>query len=263
MIKEHVKEACLLQPNTIYVALQGSQNYNLAYEGSDVDTKTMIVPTLKDIVYAHKPISTTHVRENNEHIDLKDIRLMFECYKKQNINFIETLFSRWWWVHPDYIEEIGLLRANAEIIARMNPYRAVRCMCGMAYEKLHALSAFYPAQAEEVAEYKYSAKQLHHIVRLREFMERYIKGIPYKECLISEKPEELIKLKAEHMDADAAWELADSTMDEIEAMKTAFCERVPDKDDPAAVDLLDNILYSIIEKSLKKELVNDQQRKIY
>lgn len=254
MIREHVQEARLLQPNTIYVALQGSQNYNLAYADSDIDTKTMIVPNLKDIVFTRKPISTTHVRKNNEHIDLKDIRLMFECYKKQNINFIETLFSRWWWVHPDYIEEIGLLRANAELIARMNPYRAVRCMCGMAYEKFHALCAYYPAQAEEVLEYGYSAKQLHHIVRLQEFMERYIKGIPYKECLISEKPEELIKLKAEHMSADAAIKLAEATIDEIETMKTAFCERVPNENNLFAEELLNDMLYTIIEKGLKKEL---------
>ncbi len=35
----------------------------------------------------------TLVLENNEHIDVKDIRVMFETYKKQNVNFIETLFT--------------------------------------------------------------------------------------------------------------------------------------------------------------------------
>ena len=49
---EHVEEAYLIHGNkTLMVALQGSQNYGLAYEDSDVDTKALIVPTFKDIVF--------------------------------------------------------------------------------------------------------------------------------------------------------------------------------------------------------------------
>ena len=69
----------------VFIALQGSQNYGLDYEGSDIDTKCVVLPTLDDIIENRKPISTTHVMENEEHCDIKDIRLMFDCYKKQNI----------------------------------------------------------------------------------------------------------------------------------------------------------------------------------
>ena len=66
------------------VFLQGSQNYHLDYEGSDIDTKVIVLPTLEDIVLNKSPVSTTHIREDNSHIDLKDIRLMWQCFKKQN-----------------------------------------------------------------------------------------------------------------------------------------------------------------------------------
>ena len=32
------------------VFLQGSQNYNLAYEGSDIDTKAIVLPSFEDFL---------------------------------------------------------------------------------------------------------------------------------------------------------------------------------------------------------------------
>ncbi len=64
------------------VFLQGSQNYGLAYEGSDIDTKCIVLPSFEDFCLNKKPTSTTLILPSNEHIDLKDIRLMFDCFKK-------------------------------------------------------------------------------------------------------------------------------------------------------------------------------------
>ena len=41
--------------------LQGSQNYNLDYEGSDIDTKAIMLPSFSDFVLNAKPLSTTHI----------------------------------------------------------------------------------------------------------------------------------------------------------------------------------------------------------
>ena len=74
--------------NIVGLFLQGSQNYGLDYEGSDIDTKLIVVPTLKDIAMNNKPISTTYVRPSDSaHTDLKDVRLYMETFKKANINF--------------------------------------------------------------------------------------------------------------------------------------------------------------------------------
>ena len=96
-LQEHYEEAKSLGHELLVVVVQGSQNYNLdTYDEnykSDVDTKAIILPSFEDFVKGRKPISETHVRENNEHIDLKDIRVMFDTFKKQNVNFVEILFS--------------------------------------------------------------------------------------------------------------------------------------------------------------------------
>ena len=82
------------------IFLQGSQNYRLDTSNSDVDTKLIVVPSFKDICLNKKPISTTHVLDNNEHLDAKDIRLYCQCFRKQNLNFLEILFTPYYYVNP-------------------------------------------------------------------------------------------------------------------------------------------------------------------
>ena len=47
-VQEHYNESLehFLSSQVVLCALQGSQNYGLAYNGSDVDTKLIVVPTL-------------------------------------------------------------------------------------------------------------------------------------------------------------------------------------------------------------------------
>ena len=90
-VHDHYMEAKEYFPDDSIVGifLQGSQNYGLDYEGSDVDTKLIVVPTFKDIAMNKKPVSTTHVRNNNEHIDWKDVRLT----KRLEIYFLFEIFT--------------------------------------------------------------------------------------------------------------------------------------------------------------------------
>ena len=93
-VREHYEEVLTMFPADRIVGIfyQGSANYGLDYEKSDVDTKCILVPTFKDIVFNHKPISTTHIRENEEHIDLKDVRLYINCFEKQNLQPLVYIF---------------------------------------------------------------------------------------------------------------------------------------------------------------------------
>lgn len=93
-INEHLDWVKSQGYSWVGIFLQGSQNYKIDDADSDVDTKCIVLPTFEDFVSNRKPVSTTHEMEDNkEHVDLKDIRLMFDCYRKQNINFVETLFT--------------------------------------------------------------------------------------------------------------------------------------------------------------------------
>lgn len=156
-VQEHYHEALEYFPEDriVCLALQGSQNYQLDTEFSDVDTKLIIVPTFEEIAMNKQPLSTTHVRENDEHIDFKDIRLYINTFRKQNINFLEILFTQYKIINPLYASEWNRLVEAREDIVHYNPYRAVKALKGMAMEKYHALKHPYPSKLEVLAEYSY------------------------------------------------------------------------------------------------------------
>ena len=56
-IQQHYDKLISLGYNVVGVFLYGSQNYELDYSGSDVDSKAIILPTLNDIVFNRQPVS--------------------------------------------------------------------------------------------------------------------------------------------------------------------------------------------------------------
>ena len=196
-IRRHYEEALTLFPEDRIVGIfaQGSMNYGLDYEGSDIDTKCFLVPTLEDIIFNKKPISTTHIRANEEHIDFKDIRLFLTTVRKQNLNFMEILFTKYKIVNPTYEPMWNRLIENNEQIARYNPVGAVKTMKGIALEKYHAMEHRYPSKVDIIDKWGYDGKQLSHLIRVDEYLARYIAGEPYADCLITKKPELLIATK--------------------------------------------------------------------
>lgn len=82
-LSEHLEAVKGKHPEWVGIFLQGSQNYNLDYEGSDVDSKLIVLPSFEDFVLNKSPYSYTHIMENDEHVDVKDIRLMLDCFKSR------------------------------------------------------------------------------------------------------------------------------------------------------------------------------------
>lgn len=237
----------------VFVAHQGSWNYGLGYEGSDVDTKAIILPSFEDIVYNREPISTTLVLENNEHIDLKDIRVMFENYKKQNINFIETLFSKYIVVNGKYGDLIDILFQKREEIARLNYNQALRCIAGMSMEKLKALQHPYPTIIDKIEKFGYDPKQLHHILRMNDFIKKYIAGKSYAACLIPDNKQYLIDIKKGVLNCEIAVELARKTDEETYNLKeqNLLEQDVVNKE---AIDILNQVKLNILKRRFKEDI---------
>lgn len=238
--------------------LQGSQNYNLDLPTSDVDTKLIVVPSFKDIALNRKPVSTTHIRENEEHIDFKDIRLYIETFRKQNVNFVEILFTPYSCVNDIYSEEWRRLVEARERIARMNPWRAVKAMKGVALEKYHAMEHEYPSKMEILAKYGYDGKQLHHLVRIDYFLTQYIAGADYGTAMVptGSMRDFLMSIKTNEWDLTAARNLAEVSLNHIEELSTWFCNKTEDKEDPEMRDLLEDVSYNIMKIAVKNELEN-------
>ena len=253
---EHLDEAkrFFSEDSIVGIFLQGSQNYDLDYEGSDIDTKLIVCPTFKEIAFNKKPISTTHVMENNEHIDFKDIRLYINEFRKQNINFLEILFTPYCWINPKYFPYWDSLVSYRESIGRYNQYRAINAMRGMAYEKFAQMEKSMPHNAAEVEKYGYEPKQLSHIMRLNDFTERYIANMSFKSCLIPSNRDEIMNAKLGNYSLEDARNLAREHLKHIDELCTNYC----DTHEPSTNHLVDIILDSaqedIIKVAMKTEL---------
>ena len=262
-VHEHWLEALTLFPKDriVGIFLQGSQNYGLDYEGSDIDTKLIVVPTWEDICFNRKPVSTTHIRANDEHIDLKDIRLMFQTFRKQNLNFMEILFTKYKIINPMYEEYWAELVEYNEKIVMYDPCGAVKTMKGIAMEKYHAMEHRYPAKAEIIDAWGYDPKQLHHLFRISEFIDRYCDGMEkYADILIAKDGEWLKGIKKvspterPYFDLEAARVQAKHELDNVVQRAETFCKNEIPKDEQVDV-ILDRIQEKIMRDAIMAELL--------
>lgn len=238
--------------------LQGSQNYDLdVYDDdykSDIDCKAIIIPSFQDIVYDRKPISTTLVLDNNEHIELKDIRIMKDMWLKQNISYIELLYTDFI-VYGEYGKEfVDYLLSFRDKIANINKNQFLRCIKGMAMEKLKAMEHHYPTIIDKINKYGYDPKQLHHIMRLYNFVYEYlINERPIKECYKTVHKQILIAVKKGLYDLLTAREMANAYYNEL----CGICDKSitsVDIVDKESIDKLNEWVYKVLEYYMKKEL---------
>lgn len=256
-VKEHYNEALTYFPEDriVGIFLQGSQNYGLATPQSDVDTKLIVTPTFKDIAMNRKPVSTTHIRANEEHIDFKDIRLYIQTFRKQNLNFLEILYTDFAIVNPIYEKQWNRLVESREAITHFNPYRSVQSMKGIALEKYHAMEHEYPSKIEVLKKYGYDPKQLHHLVRVEDYLGRYINGESYESCLDpGPMKQELIEIKMGKYSLADARSIADKAKAHVEEMAEYAYSIYPNEEDSEVNKLLDDVQYEIMRIAVKGEL---------
>jgi predicted nucleotidyltransferase len=257
-IQEHYNEALehFEESHIVGIWLQGSQNYGLDLPTSDIDTKLIVTPSFKDIALAAKPVSTTHIRENNEHIDFKDIRLYIETFRKQNLNFLEILFTPYYIINPLYKKEWDKLVEHREDIARMNPKRAIQSMKGIALEKYFAMEHRYPSKVEVIDKYGYDGKQVHHLLRIDDFLERYIAGETYEKCLIPtlSKRNHLMDYKKQLISLEEARIEAEKALAHITEITNYFYNIIENEESYEMRNLLEEVSYNIMRISVQKEL---------
>ena len=120
----------------IYVALYGSQNYNVDDEKSDIDAKAIVLPTLADIIH-RRPVSATIETEYGT-IDYKDIITFNDIVRKGNFSYIEAVQSTY---RIGDIETIDRLFGNIKV--------NLKSLIGGMQEKRKALTHEYPSKTLE------------------------------------------------------------------------------------------------------------------
>lgn len=257
-VKEHLQYLNENGYEVVFIALQGSQNYGLDIYAdeyiSDIDTKAIVLPSFEDFLFNRQPVSKIIVLNNDEHIDVKDIRIVFENYKKQNVNYVETLFTEFKIINEKYIKLVKPIFDNNEDIAHINVNQAIRCMVGMSREKLNALTHPYPSIKSKIEKFGYDPKQLHHILRINDLIKKYVEGKKYIDCLDSSNKEYLIYIKKGNLTLEEAKELAYNVDNDTYNIKERYLENREDLINKNGIDLLDKVKYDLLKFKFKEDI---------
>lgn len=178
----------------IGVFLYGSQNYNLDTPTSDIDTKAIVIPSVKDMIFNTGEIKK-QIEWEDGICDIHDIVSMHKSFKKQNINFLEILFTNYKIINPEYEYLYEPMFKNNDKIARISPYRALQANYGTIKNKLGKLLVAKPSNLATITKYGYDNKALCDIFRIDEFIKRYKEGVPFSNCLISNNRDQLYEIK--------------------------------------------------------------------
>ena len=173
-VEQHHKFVCEHYPESqiLGVFLYGSQNYDLDTPFSDVDTKAIYIPTFEELLFK-QPVSKELHLPNGEHCEVKDIREFVKNLYKQNINFVEVLFTEYFVLSvkfSDYWNETFI--ENREDIARYDINKAIH---SMSHQASHTL--------KQAGNGTNPCKKLADVARLIYFLQRYLRGEDYLDCL--------------------------------------------------------------------------------
>ena len=266
-VKEHYDYLVAAGYDVVFTALQGSQNYGLdEYSDdycSDVDTKSMILPSFDDFAKNKQPVSKVEILENEEHAEVKDIRVMFEMFKKENISYIELLYSDYIIINPEYEELIKVIFERRNEIATADTKQFLKCIAGMAYEKDKALCHPYPGIIDKIERYGYDGKQLSHCCRLLEFIVRFAQGESIAACYKSKIKNKLMNYKKQldgdgfPLDVERAKALSLVYTDAVKTNKDKLIAEFDYGINEGVWVFLDEIKVELLKMKIRKELMED------
>lgn len=182
-VRRHALEVQQITKRPVLVtALFGSQNYGLATEKSDVDTRSLVARTVEDFILDKERPNGIHVFPDNSHAEYKDIHLFFETLRKHNPSFLEILFSCETIVSPLFQRQWANIIARREEIAHADPNRFYYSAFGLATQKYKNLCHVSPATEANIAKYGYDPKNLCHLIRMQFLVLDYANCYPLSEC---------------------------------------------------------------------------------
>ena len=267
-LKAHYKYIESLGYEVIGIFLQGSQNYNLdIYEKdytSDIDTKCIVLPTLDNLIKGNQMTSTKYDFEG-EQIDVKDIRVMMEMWKKQNQSYLEILFTDYKIINPKYKSYLKEILDMKNDIVKLNPPQLARCIKGMSGEKVVALEHEYPATVEKIKKFGYDPKQLASIVRLTHLIENlFDKNMNFKDAILytdDDLRNYMLNIKKGKIELEEARELATMYDTKTNMIKERVVEEQgKDNFNSEICSVLEDKVYNLVKFGIISGVAKEQQK---
>jgi len=226
------------------VFLIGSQNYKLDIESSDVDTIAVIMPSISEITFLVPPTSTTKIMENEEHIVIKDLRLVRYELHKGSPNMLEILYTDYYILNPNWWEFSKLI-AYRERIAKISPNGVANAWIGIARRNIKK----YQEDIEN-----FDIKDAITILRTAEFIKLYYYGsATYKEALVPSYAGALRAAKRNHSDVKLLFYNVDLAIETIENFDKNKIKEINFE----GCAILDNVTLELITDSFNRGCYNE------
>jgi hypothetical protein len=154
----------------------------------------------------------------------------------------------------------NVLVKNRERIARYNEFQAIKSMKGIAMEKYHAMKHPYPSKMAIIEAYGYDGKQVHHLIRVEDYIERYISGESYESCLqpTPAKVAHMMEYKRQEIPLEIAQVEADAAIAHVTEIADSFATTVENKGDPEVDKILDSVQRDMMKLAVAIELMEDE-----
>lgn len=185
----HYEKACehYDEENILGVFLYGSWNYGTNMPDSDVDTKCILIPDLYHL--AINPYEVRHLHVDDEVCECMTIQHMVENWKKQNINFLEILYTGYYIINPKFMPEwFDFIVEWREALAH---YDVKKAILSMGNQALHTYK-------QDPSDFK---KQMN-TIRIYNSLVRLINNHSYQFCIHPQENEaqELRRIRVEGAD---------------------------------------------------------------
>lgn len=175
---------------------------------------------------------------------------MKSLYLKGNVRYLETLYTDYKVVSPLYFGFFRKLQNVRELVANSLPRRLMHSAAGMAEQKYAAMDHPFPSKLEVLEEHGYDPKQLHHLVRLENFMRTFMESLSYEASLVPDDSSRafILSLKTKPLPKQQAWELADITRANVKTMLECADRTLPEDNNHAlAQEALDDLVVDLFK----------------
>lgn len=180
-LQAHYNKACAhYGPESVLgVFLYGSWNYGTNLEDSDVDTKCILIPDLYHL--AIKPYEVKHLHIDDEVCECMTIQHMVANWKKQNINFLEILFTPYCIINALYLSDwLAFTQQYKEDVAHYDIRQAIM---SMGHQALHTYK-------QDPSDFK---KQMN-VFRIAIALDKLVNNHKYWDCIhLSERLSEYLR----------------------------------------------------------------------
>jgi predicted nucleotidyltransferase len=221
--------------------LYGSQNYKLDTEKSDIDTQSIIIPSISELLSMRQPINFYNNLEDKSLMGHRDLRILLHDLTRAESTMMQLLYTEYRIINPAYYAIFSELILHREKIAECNKAQIL-------YAQIGEAKSFTTRMGEKVR-----VKDYVNLFRIADFMQQFfVEGKRYGESIVPHNYEILRKIKESCNDPHKLDNMVQSAQDSIEIIKKTY-EQVL-KNEKEELGFIREIGNKIFEKYLRNEL---------